>query len=317
MKLSTAAALASLIASASAHATFQYFWTDSSTSTNTCARTPPNNNPTGSTASTIACNGNGNTPAAADCTVAAGSTVGVEMHQQPGDRSCSTEAIGGNHDGPVIIYMAKASSTSVTNVSGLSWFKIAQEGLISAQPSSQTYTWGTDDLNANCGKFFFKIPSDIAPGAYLLRAEVIALHVAGSSGGAQHYETCFQLQVTGGGSANPPGVSFPGAYSLNDPGILFNIYTSFTTYPIPGPTVYGGGGPVNPPTTTTGRTSTTSTRTTSTTTTTTRTTTTTAGGATQTLYGQCGGNGYTGPTTCPSGSKCNRQSDYYSQCIPA
>ncbi|KAG8906766.1 hypothetical protein FRC00_012353 [Tulasnella sp. 408] len=105
MKLSTAAALASLIASASAHATFQYFWTDSSTSTNTCARLPPNNNPTGSTASTIACNGNGNTPAASDCTVAAGSTVGVEMHQQPGDRSCSTEAIGGNHDGPVIIYM--------------------------------------------------------------------------------------------------------------------------------------------------------------------------------------------------------------------
>lgn len=124
MKLSTVAAVASLIASASAHATFQYFWTDSSTSTNTCVRTPPNNNPTGehscdsfveddlliprvigATASTVACNSNGNVPASGTCSVTAGSTVGVEMHQQPGDRTCTTEAIGGNHDGPVIIYM--------------------------------------------------------------------------------------------------------------------------------------------------------------------------------------------------------------------
>ncbi|KAG8946990.1 hypothetical protein FRC04_011286 [Tulasnella sp. 424] len=317
MKLSTVAAVASLIASASAHATFQYFWTDSSTSTNTCVRTPPNNNPTGATASTVACNSNGNVPASGTCSVTAGSTVGVEMHQQPGDRTCTTEAIGGNHDGPVIIYMAKADP-STTDVASLSWFKIAQEGLISANPTTQTYSWGTDDLNANCGKFFFKIPSDIAPGNYLLRAEVIALHVAGSVGGAQLYMSCYQLSVTGGGSANPPGVKFPGAYSANDPGILFNIYTSFTTYPIPGPTVYGGGGPVNPPTTsqgTTRTTSTTSTRTTSTTTTTTKTTT--AGGPTQTLYGQCGGQGYSGPTVCPAGSKCNKQSDYYSQCIPA
>jgi len=29
------------------------------------------------------------------------------LSQQPGDRSCSNEAIGGNHDGPAIIYMAK------------------------------------------------------------------------------------------------------------------------------------------------------------------------------------------------------------------
>jgi hypothetical protein len=34
------------------------------------------------------------------------------------------------------------------------------------------------------------IPEDIAPGDYLLRAEVIALHVASSSGGAQFYMSC-------------------------------------------------------------------------------------------------------------------------------
>ncbi|KAL0634866.1 Beta-glucosidase cel3A [Maublancomyces gigas] len=36
----------------------------------------------------------------------------------------------------------------------------------------------------------------------------------------------------------------------------------------------------------------------------------------QSAWGQCGGNGYTGPTTCVSGYYCNKQNDFYSQCIP-
>jgi hypothetical protein len=43
----------------------------------------------------------------------------------------------------------------------------------------------TEVLNDNCGHYTFTIPKDIAPGDYLLRAEVIALHVASSVGGAQ------------------------------------------------------------------------------------------------------------------------------------
>ncbi|EJD40557.1 cellobiohydrolase [Auricularia subglabra TFB-10046 SS5] len=34
------------------------------------------------------------------------------------------------------------------------------------------------------------------------------------------------------------------------------------------------------------------------------------------VWGQCGGIGWTGPTTCASGSSCVKQNDYYSQCIP-
>jgi cellulase len=64
-----------------------------------------------------------------------------------------------------------------------------------------------------------KIPSGLAPGDYLLRAEAIALHAAGSPGGAQFYLTCYQITVTGGGSASPAGVTFPGAYKANDPGV--------------------------------------------------------------------------------------------------
>lgn len=38
-------------------------------------------------------------------------------------------------------------------------------------------------------------------------------------------------------------------------------------------------------------------------------------GAGAVLYGQCGGQGWTGPTTCSSGT-CKSQSQYYSQCLP-
>ena len=33
------------------------------------------------------------------------------------------------------------------------------------------------------------------------------------------------------------------------------------------------------------------------------------------LYSQCGGIGYTGSTTCASGTKCFVQHQYYSQCL--
>jgi hypothetical protein len=45
-------------------------------------------------------------------------------------------------------------------------------------------------MNACCGKVDVKIPSDLAPGDYLLRAEVIALHTAGQANGAQFYMSC-------------------------------------------------------------------------------------------------------------------------------
>lgn len=47
----------------------------------------------------------------------------------------------------------------------------------------------------------------------------------------------------------------------------------------------------------------------------TTTTTTSAPAATQTKYGQCGGQGWTGPTACASGSTCQTSNPYYSQCL--
>ncbi|KAI1656742.1 glycoside hydrolase family 61 protein [Daldinia decipiens] len=237
MKSAVAAlALSTLAATAAGHATFQELWVAGKDEQSTCARLPANNNPvTSVTSNDIRCNVGGTKAAAAKCTVAAGDTVTVEMHQQPGDRDCSREALGGNHFGPVIAYLSKVSDAASADGSS-SWFKIFEVGYDPA-----TKTWGNDILNKGCGKQDVKIPSDIAPGDYLLRAETIALHTASQAGGAQFYMTCYQITVTGGGSANPPGVKFPGAYSANDPGIKVDIWgNGFTEYKIPGPAVYKG-----------------------------------------------------------------------------
>lgn len=68
-------------------------------------------------------------------------------------------------------------------------------------------------------------------------------------------------------------------------------------------------------TTTSSSTKTTTTSTKTTTTKTTTTTTQSASTACASLYGQCGGIGFTGATCCASGSACVVQNDYYSQCL--
>ncbi|KAI1841421.1 hypothetical protein JX265_001511 [Neoarthrinium moseri] len=226
-------AACSLTTSVVGHATFQQLWVNGVDQKSTCARLPGSNSPVTSVASNdIRCNAK-SSAAQSVCSVAAGDTVTVEMHQQPNDRKCDAEALGGNHFGPVMVYMSKVGDAKTADGSS-SWFKIYENGYDPA-----TKIWGNDLLNKNCGKQDVKIPSNIAPGDYLLRAETIALHSASSEGGAQFYMTCYQLTVTGGGSANPTGVSFPGAYKASDPGIKINIYTDLKSYTIPGPSVYG------------------------------------------------------------------------------
>ena len=116
----------------------------------------------------------------------AGDSFTVEMHAQPNDRSCSNEAIGGNHYGPVMVYMSKVDDAGSADGAGASWFKVDEFGYDSVAKS-----WGTDELNKNCGKRTFKVPSKIPAGDYLVRAEAIALHAAGQTGGAQFYMSCY------------------------------------------------------------------------------------------------------------------------------
>ncbi|KAF1364145.1 hypothetical protein EJ07DRAFT_162652 [Lizonia empirigonia] len=223
--------LLATVASVSAHATWQQMWVGSTDQAGKCVRTVRDNEPIGSlTSADMFC---GRDPAKTNgiCEVAAGSYLTVEMHSQPGDRNCANKAIGGVHHGPVLIYMAKVDDATTTTTG--SFFKVAEDGYQGSTP-----TWGTEILNANCGKRAFQVPSNIAAGDYLVRAEVIALHVGRYS--PQPFVSCFQVRVTGGGSAYPAGVKFPDAYSLNDPLVPQSIYVSDFQYVSPGPAMYSG-----------------------------------------------------------------------------
>ncbi|KAJ6448690.1 glycoside hydrolase family 61 protein I [Mycena sanguinolenta] len=237
-------------------------------------------------------------------TVPAGAQVTTEWHHTlaGADPTDSQDPVDPTHHGPVMTYLAKIPNAQQSDVTGLQWFKIYEDGLIAANQS-----WGVDRMVANKGKVTFTIPSCIAAGQYLLRHEMIA---ATSYPGAQFYMECAQIQITGGGSTSPATVSFPGAYKGTDPGITVNIYYPLlTNYTIPGPPVFScsGSGGAAPPTTTVGTTTTTAS--TKTTTTTSAASTTTAAG-TVAHYGQCGGLTYTGPTACVAPYTCVVSSAY-------
>ncbi|KAI0189015.1 glycoside hydrolase family 61 protein [Xylaria flabelliformis] len=334
--LYTAAVVAFGATNIAAHATFQDLWINGVDYGASCARLPLSNSPVQDvTSKDIACNA-GTSPVAGKCSIAAGATVTVEMHQQPKDRSCANEAIGGDHHGPVQVYMASVSDAASADGSSASWFKIFADTWAKspAGGDGDADYWGTKDLNTCCGRMNVKIPADLAPGDYLLRAEALALHTASSTGQAQFYMTCYQLTVTGSGSAKPAGVKLPGAYAASDPGILVNIHAPMTAYTAPGPAVYAGGATRSAgaacagcestcavgssPTSTAGNGSGSGGSGPTTTLSTSKTTTTAGGGSSPTgctaaLYAQCGGIGFTGCTKCASGT-CNVLNDYYSQC---
>jgi Auxiliary Activity family 9 (formerly GH61) len=79
------------------------------------------------------------------------------------------------------------------------------------------------------------LPTQVAPGDYLVRHEIIA-HLTVTLGGAEFYPSCTQIRVGGSQTGTPnQTVSFPGAYSDNDPGIIDpSIYSSGASYAFPG-----------------------------------------------------------------------------------
>ncbi|PGH02973.1 hypothetical protein AJ80_08763 [Polytolypa hystricis UAMH7299] len=143
-----------------------------------------------------------------------------------------------SHHGPVIEYMAKVNGDwSSINKGSLQWFKTQERGLISG---SNPGLWASDQLITNGNRWTTTIPASLAPGKYVLRHEIIALHSGGQQNGAQNYPQCINLEVTGSGNQNPGGTPATSFYRANDPGILFNLYGAFSSYPIPGPALFRG-----------------------------------------------------------------------------
>jgi Auxiliary Activity family 9 (formerly GH61) len=53
----------------------------------------------------------------------------------------------------------------------------------------------------------------------------------GALKGPQFYPYCFNIEIIGGGSAEPDGVKFPGAYKEDDYGIAFSPYEGIESGP--------------------------------------------------------------------------------------
>ena len=138
-----------------------------------------------------------------------------------------------------IDYLADCGESCETvDKTKLKFFKIDGVGLVDG--SEVPGTWGDDQLIKNNNSWMVEIPKSIAPGNYDLRHELMVLHGAQTEGGAQDYPQCFNLKVTGGGSDKPKGTLGTELYKPKGDGIVVNIYSSLSSYQVPGPTMYSG-----------------------------------------------------------------------------
>jgi len=173
--------------------------------------------------------------------VTAGSTVKFGWRASPNQE-------WPHNTGPIMNYMAKCDGNCANfDASKARWFKVSQDG------RNGNGAWVQADLMAG-KEVSMTIPKELAPGQYLIRHEIIALHLATTKGGAEFYDSCIQVDVKGSGTGVPTEtVSFPGAYKDSDPGIFDpNVFNAKSTYKFPGPKVVefknGPAGAVSNPT---------------------------------------------------------------------
>ncbi|KAL1758959.1 glycoside hydrolase, partial [Schizophyllum commune] len=132
--------------------------------------------------------------------------------------------------GPLLTYLAACPDEACDSwdAKDAQWFKIDEQGM------REDGTWVHQDLMQGLPAKL-TLPATLAPSAYLLRHEIIALHNAINKGGAEFYESCAQIKVAGGDGDEDEDemrkreegkpdeselVSFPGAYKDDDEGIL-------------------------------------------------------------------------------------------------
>jgi hypothetical protein len=135
----------------------------------------------------------------------------------------------------------KVDSAAKSKGSGGGWFRIFYEGYDKASGK-----WCTERMMAN-GMLSITIPGDLAPGDYLFRSELLALHSA-VHGDPQFYVGCAQVFLASGGSAQPGNtVSIPGDgyVKAGSPAMNFNYYyppNAAESYPNYGPPSYKAAG---------------------------------------------------------------------------
>ncbi|KAL2163050.1 hypothetical protein VTH06DRAFT_6886 [Thermothelomyces fergusii] len=200
------------------------------------ARRLANNGPVPDfTTKDITCGAGGNEPAEGIIELKAGDTVTLNWDQW-----------GSSHSGPVMNYLAHCTNDDCKSFKGDSgnvWVKIEQ---LAYNPSANP-PWASDLLREQGAKWKVTIPPTLAPGEYLLRHEILGLHVAGTVMGAQFYPSCTQIRVTQGGNTQlPSGIALPGAYDPHDGGILVELWRvnqGQVNYTAPGGPVWSAAAP--------------------------------------------------------------------------
>lgn len=164
---------------------------------------------------------NGGTSATENATVAAGGKIAAVWGQWT------------HSQGPILVWMYKCPGAfSSCTGDGAKWFKIDEAGfsgdgvkvfLDTERPSG----WEIAKLVGGNKQHESTIPPGLAPGNYLIRHELIALHQANAP---QFYPECAQIVVTGSGTAEPDAshmAAIPGYCKQTDS----NIRVSFASGP--------------------------------------------------------------------------------------
>ncbi|RGP67030.1 murein transglycosylase [Fusarium longipes] len=141
------------------------------------------------------------------------------------------------HPGPTLAYMSAAGSDVKSYKGDGDWFKIMEEGVCNAGGDFTKDAW----CNYDSPSADVKIPEGTPDGQYLLRVEHIGIHRSHVNQ-PEHYVSCMQVSVTGGGSGTVDAemVKFPGAYKDTDEYANFSIYNGAKDFPMPGPKVWSG-----------------------------------------------------------------------------
>jgi len=204
-------------------------------SKNVIQRQWPDYNPiTSCTAAKLRCNG--------------GTSATESAPVQPGSKVSAVWQQWTHAQGPVLVWMYKCPGAfSSCDGSGSGWFKIDEGGfkgdgktvfLDTERPSG----WDIAQLVGGNKQWTSTIPQGLAPGNYLIRHELIALHQANAP---QFYPECAQIVVGGSGTAQPDAsykAAIPGYCKDSDSNIRvpINSRTIPQTYVVPGPPVYKG-----------------------------------------------------------------------------
>jgi cellulase len=172
------------------------------------------------------------TPGALHINTTAGDTLTLQWNEWPT-----------SHVGPVMSYLAACNgSCSYVDKTKLEWVKIDQLGWLNSSGWDDLMlggTWATNVLIANDFRWQVQVPEGLTKGEYVLRHEIIALHVAEGLGGAQAYPQCVNLKVREGGEKKiEGGVLATELYGMRDEGIFVDVHQNIEGYEIPGPEVW-------------------------------------------------------------------------------